>query len=276
MHKFTSLVISIYICTRNEEIAASRHDRRHALALERMAEEFSYATCTPDEAKLYREVRQLMAEAPADQPELSSDEEDYTNRLMSGRTNRRSFGSSPSARHAPPVDPLVRRDSVPASGTSQFHGRIAFIFDALGTGGSSGTPGTAGSMQQDPSGRIGPAFSNQCEGHALEEPKEAAPLDDDSAEEAGDDDDGGDDDDDDGYGDLPGETKVNGAEEDPREWSRHTASWAQELGSSDEDEDEASGAAAMRACRPAPPSPAAEGFGGAADLSALDDEDDTG
>ena len=27
------------------------------------ADDFSYATCTPDEAKLYREVRQLMAEA---------------------------------------------------------------------------------------------------------------------------------------------------------------------------------------------------------------------
>ena len=226
-----------------------------------MADEFSYATCTPDEAKLYREVRQLMAEAPADQPELSSDEEDYTDRLMSGRTNRRSFGSSPSARHPPPANPLARKDSVPAGGTAQFHGRIASIFDALGTPGgtSSGAgAGTPGSMQQDPFGRIGPTFSNQCEGHALEEPKEAAPLDDDSAEEAGDDDDDGSDGDDDGddggYGDLEGETRADkGAEEDPREWSRHTASWAQEAGSSDEEEDEASGADAMQADRPAPP-----------------------
>ena len=227
------------------------------------ADDFSYATCTPDEAKLYREVRQLMAEAPADQPELSSDDEDYTDRLMSGRTSRRSFGSSPSARHAPPADPIVRRDSVPASGTAQFLGRIASIFDALGTGGSSGA-GTPGGVQQDASGRIGPAFSNQCEGHALEEPKEAAPLDDDSAEEEGDADDADDgsaDDDDDGddggYGDLPGETRADGAEEDPREWSRHTASWAQELDSSDEDEDEGDAAASrpstMGARRPAPP-----------------------
>ena len=226
------------------------------------ADDFSYATCTPDEAKLYREVRQLMAEAPADQPELSSDDEDYTDRLMSGRTSRRSFGSSPSARHAPPADPTVRRDSVPASGTAQFLGRIASIFDALGTGGSSGA-GTPGGVQQDASGRIGPAFSNQCEGHALEEPKDAEPLDDDSAEEEGDaddaddgsadDDDGGDDG---GYGDLPGETRADGAEEDPREWSRHTASWAQELGSSDEDDDDdaaASRPSTMGARRPAPP-----------------------
>ena len=91
-------------------------------------------------------------------------------------------------------------------------------------------------------GRIGPAFSGQSKGLPLGEPKDAAPLDDsdDDLDGAGagvaagggdGDGDGPDPDDEDdedmfAHDDLEGEQREDGAEEDVREWSRHTATWA--------------------------------------------------
>ena len=245
---------------------------------------FSYAGCTPEEAGLYREVRQLMMEAPEDQQELSSDEEGYVDRLMSGRTSRRNMDSSARGGETGAGPLAARRDSVPASGTSQFQGRLDSVFGGLIAGG-------ALAVKPDVMGRIGPAFSGQSKGLPLGEPKDAAPLDDSDddldgagagvAAGGGDGDGDGPDPDDEGdedmfaHDDLEGEQREDGAEEDVREWSRHTATWAQDGGSSDEEVDAMQTEKAAKqttAASAAPPS--SDGFGGMDDLQDLDDGGD--
>ena len=247
---------------------------------------FSYAGCTPEEAGLYREVRQLMAEAPEDQQELSSDEEGYVDRLMSGRISRRNTAASARGDESGAGPLAARRDSVPASSPSQFQGRLDSIFGGLTAGGPL-------AVQPDLLGRIGPAFSGQSKGLPLEEPKEAAPLDDsdDELDGAGaaatagvgdgdgdGDGDGPDDEDDEdmfAHDDVDGEQREDGAEEDVREWSRHTATWAHDGGSSDDEADAMQtdkAAAPTAAPTAAPAAPASDGFGGMDDLQDLDDD----
>ena len=194
--------------------------------------------------ELWHEVKGMMEDAEEDpesvQP-LSSDEEGYVDRLMDGRTapvSRRPTAAASSSSAS------ARKSSVPATGDSAFTQRMLAAFDGLS---SLPTPPGVSTIAE---GRIGPAFEQQCRGHALAEPVAAAAADDDEPgghDEGDDDDEGEDDDDDRAYRNY--EEEHEGEEQDPSEWSRHTASWAADVSDSEAEDEEVGDAAPMAAKR---------------------------
>ena len=124
---------------------------------------------------LWHEVKGMMDDAQ-DDPEsvqpLSSDEEGYVDRLMEGRTariGRQSFSKLTAARsveHRAAAAPV-------ATGGTAFAQRMLATFDGL-------RPDTLSAFRPsglDGSGRIGPAFEQQCRGHTLAEPITPSPQD---------------------------------------------------------------------------------------------------
>mmetsp|Transcript_17953 Transcript_17953/g.50384 ORF Transcript_17953/g.50384 Transcript_17953/m.50384 type:complete len:681 (+) Transcript_17953:57-2099(+) len=112
---------------------------------------------------LEQEVRGLMEGATAEEGALSSDDEGAEYDLLHGVTlswARRSRGSA----LEPP--PHLRAESKLALGGDAFRGRLAATFDSLPS-----RADIAAAAPHTTLGRVGPAFSRQCEGHRLEEPE---------------------------------------------------------------------------------------------------------
>ena len=227
---------------------------------------------------------------------------------MEGRTARPL--QAPSTRSSSIGAP--RKESVAAIGGTNFQSRLTAAFDCLQPGilqnpSSASPPLEAGN-------RIGPAFSEQCRGHSLAEPLARPPAwaDSEDEEEMGgpsssvgdkrtraqsrrrgeEDDEGGEGEEEEGEEEEEEEIRgeEDGEDEDPKEWSRHTASWAAELTDSGDDEEtelgrsaaarmrsKASSSSSSTATAGASSSAAASAkiaaFGGLSDLQDLEDEE---
>ena len=225
------------------------------------------------DAEMYREIRGLMEEAAEDEDHqpLSSDEEGYVDGLMEGRTAPVAARTPSSASSMPSIP---RKESIAAAGGDGFQARLLAAFDCLQPGANPLAP------PLDHSGRIGPAFREQARGHSLSEPPpiathldgESSDMDEESDAHVGtkrsrkgaggaqdNEDEDEDEDEEEEEEDIKGEE--DGEEEDPREWSRHTASWAEELTDSAESEEEGPG--------PCKPSSSRSGAGAVASRAAV-------
>jgi hypothetical protein len=115
---------------------------------------------------LEREVRGLMEGATAAEAVLSSDEEGAADELLEGVT----LGWSRSRRMAIQAEYVEapRSESKVAAASAAFHNRFAAAFDSLP---SPAAIAAVGPAEPGVFGRVGPAFSRQCEGHSLAEPE---------------------------------------------------------------------------------------------------------
>ena len=276
---------------------------------------------TDDEnVALFHEVQSMMHEGDEDEDrrELSSDEEGYVDGLIDGQTARAAHTGSAAALL---TTSAARKESVAVAAGLGFQARQAALFaafDGLPSATTSALPLLDGGQP------IGPAFSEQCRGHSLTEPRPNASADtdmDDADETSGGAGPSGSDsagkrgrrpnepdardaeedagleigdeepEDDIDEEDIRGEEDAE--DEDPREWSRHTASWAAELTDSADESDTfepsiarkkttvpapsaGSGGSGSASASSAPHSGIAT-FGGLGDLHELDDAmDDDG
>ena len=231
-------------------------------------------------AALFHEVKALIDGADEDEKHaLSSDDEDYAERVIGGATSRSTATRSTLSRLSPASSSTsthaTRKESVAAIGNASFHARMDAVFGGLIAG--EVAPTAMHGLQC-----IGPAFSNQCQGHNLAEPL-AASLAPPGLDNDGDDVDdgvdgsfdgrqavGGDDDDGmDSEGEERGDDDDDEGDVDPREWSRHTATWATDL--SDSDEEQGSRGDCTRGAVPASAARnAIAAFGGLDDLDDLE------
>ena len=177
---------------------------------------------------LWNEVKGMMDDAQ-DDPEsvqpLSSDEEGYVDRLMEGRTARIGRQSFSKFTAATPVEHRAAAAPVATGGTA-FAQRMLAAFDGL-------RPDALSAFRPnglDGSGRIGPAFEQQCRGHNLAEPITPS-LQDVADEDEGEEEDKEDEEDE----SFDYAEEHEGKEQDPREWSRHTATWAEDVSDSEEE-----------------------------------------
>lgn len=116
---------------------------------------------------LEREVRGLMEGATAAEAVLSSDEEGAADELLEGVTLGWSRSRRVGTVQAEYVEP-PRSESKVTAASEAFHNRLAATFGSLPSPAAIAAvrPGAPGVF-----GRVGPAFSRQCEGHSLAEPE---------------------------------------------------------------------------------------------------------
>ncbi|KAL3910097.1 MAG: hypothetical protein SGPRY_009186 [Prymnesium sp.] len=251
------------------------------------------------QSKLWYEVRAIMDEADEHERALSSDDDDYAERVFSGI-------SAPSSLHLrlDPQEPDFPRSQLPTrTPSNQFHTRRNAAFDGLDRNVCASATGG-----ED----IGPAFSRQAVGFGL---SELSPLplvfggpnwgsSADAAHESargekmagewerkGCEEEGEEEEDDGWYAGDP-EDFGSGAEgsedslDDCAEWSSKTASWATRHGGSEEESEEeesepmcrraTGGHSAPSSDGPRPPKAPERFFGGIADLEDLDDREGDG